>query len=688
MKSDLAEVASNIRPPAATRYRVLFVTPWFPTRDRPFERVFVREHARAVGLTDEVVVLHSMGPDPKMTAAWRMEQELDRALTDGVRTYRIWHRLRAVPGATFVGYVFSIVQAIRRLVAEGFRPDVIHAHIYEAGIPAIVAGKVLGIPVLITEHYSAFPRNLLSWRELLKARTAFALADRVLPVSESLREGIEARGIRARFRVIPNAVNEAFFAGARSRRGRDTEGPIRLLTVGQLKPVKGIPVLLRALALLEQQRTDWRLDVIGDGEELAGYQRLAGDLGIGDKVTFTPSVSKEELAVRMWRAHIFVLASSYETFSVVTAEALASGLPVVATRSGGPAEFIVPGVGILVPPGDAEALSSALHEMLSRYPQYDPEDLSRYARARFSPEVVGRMMHEVYDECAKAAERNPQRRADRRAEWVASIRQRLWLWTAILKQVRGVRLQDIAGLGLSAISDLAACILRHNSDRPPLAKFPLLVALPRWNLRFWVRAGTDDLYHVLPFREEDVHEAIVGCLRLGDIFVDVGANIGYYSLVSAQRVGISGSVVAIEPVEDTARQLRSNVAINAATNVTMVDAAASDDERTSTPISIEGGYFGRATLEGGPESASRRESVRTVTIDTLCQSFASVRLLKIDVEGAEARVLSGARETLRKTDYVVVEANTAIDEIARLLKQHGFAVRRLNFTSHLLAEHR
>lgn len=381
--------------------RVLFVTNWFPRRERPLEGVFVREHARAVQLYDDVVVLHSMGTDPGITRAWRMEQELNRELTGGVLTYRVWHRRHPVPGSTYVRYVMSIIQAIRTLAVEGFRPDVIHAHIYEAGIPSVIAGRLLGIPVLITEHYSVFPRNLLPWKELLKARVAFSLADRVLPVSNSLRAGIEARGLRARFQVIPNAINEAFFEGI-SRPARATAGPIRLLTVGELKPVKGIPILLGALARVARQRTDWHLDVVGDGDERAAYQRLAEDLGIGEKVTFTPYLRPQELAARMRQADVFVLASSYETFSVATAEALASGLPVVATQSGGPAEFVVPGVGILVPPGDAVALSGALIEMLDRHRHYDPDVLSTYARARFGPQVIGRAMHDVYDDCVTA----------------------------------------------------------------------------------------------------------------------------------------------------------------------------------------------------------------------------------------------------------------------------------------------
>jgi glycosyltransferase involved in cell wall biosynthesis len=382
------------------RFSVLFITNWFPRRERVLEGLFVREHARAVQLYDDVVVLHCAGVDRHLGTGWRLEEETDPVLRDGLRVFRLWYGRIPIPRLSYGLHVWRVVQAVRRIAAEGFVPDLIHANIYDSGVPAVVAAWGMHRPVVITEHYSAFPRNLLPWSELLKSRVAFALADRVLPVSESLRAGIEGRGLHARFAVIPNAVNETFFT-KRSHPVR-AAGTIRLLTVGQLKPVKGIPILLQALTHVNRQRTDWHLEIVGDGDERGAYQRLAEDLGIGEKVTFTPHLNTHELAARMRQAHAFVLASSYETFSVVTAEALASGLPVVATRCGGPTEFVVAGVGILVPPGDSLALARALVEMLDRHGFYDPEELSSYARARFSPEVVGRMLHDVYGECVKA----------------------------------------------------------------------------------------------------------------------------------------------------------------------------------------------------------------------------------------------------------------------------------------------
>jgi len=99
----------------------------------------------------------------------------------------------------------------------------------------------------------------------------------------------------------------------------------------------------------------------------------------------------------MQRANLFVLPSLVETFSVPAAEAMACGTPVLSTRCGGPEEFIVEDVGILVPSHDADALFRGLDQMLDNLHLYSRQRISRYARERFAPEVVGAQLHAVYE---------------------------------------------------------------------------------------------------------------------------------------------------------------------------------------------------------------------------------------------------------------------------------------------------
>jgi len=383
------------------RLKVLFITTWYPTKEEPVGGVFVREHAKAVELYDDLIVLHCAGPDPKLSKLWRMQVEMVESLTKGIPTYRIWYRPFPIPKIWYLLHVWAVFKAFRRIVSQGFAPDIIHAHTYDGGVAAVLTGKVYNIPVVVTEHTTAFPRKLVGGLGTFTARFAFESAEMVLPVSKALQKAIEEYGIKANFQVIPNVADTNLFnPGSAPSLESNSK---RLLFVGlfDVSHKKGIPHLLSALAMLREHRDDWHLDLVGDGPPRAEYQRITGKLGLDDKVTFHGLKAKEEIAEFMRQADIFVLPSLFETFAVVAVEALATGLPVLATRCGGPEEFITDDVGLLVPPGDAVALREGLDYMLSHLKRFSCDQISLHAKQRFSPESVGKQLHTVYFSCLK-----------------------------------------------------------------------------------------------------------------------------------------------------------------------------------------------------------------------------------------------------------------------------------------------
>jgi len=378
--------------------RVLFITAWDPVT---LGGVFVQEHAKAAALYDEIAILHCMNPDPKLKALWRLEEETDAGLTQGLPTYRVWHR--AFTNALLRNWAsfYGTLRAYRRIVAQGFRPQVLHAHVYSAAFHAVLIGKLFRLPVVATEHLSEFPRRTLSKRSIRKARFAFRRATLVTPVSESLKRAIESYGIPANFRVVPNVIDTKLFHPGRPARSGDMK---RLLLVCLLdeSDKKGVPDLFHALQSLRQRRDDWHLDIVGDGPGRAKHEQAAIQLGIADQVTFHGIQPRPQVAEFMRRADFLVVPSRFETFSVVAAEALATGTPVLATRCGGPEEFVTDDCGLVIPPGDSHALEKGLEYMLEHAGGYSHEALSRYAAARFSPEQVGKQLHEVYSTCVGA----------------------------------------------------------------------------------------------------------------------------------------------------------------------------------------------------------------------------------------------------------------------------------------------
>jgi len=379
--------------------KILFLPAWFPSEVNPLSGVFIREHARAASLYNDIVVVYAYhSPGRKIKGLY----EASEAIEDGIRTVRVRYRSPSAKGDSSVSRLlrlWSTLSYLRRFMRQGWRPDIIHAHVYSAALPALILGRLYRIPVVITEHWSWFILHKLTWERRLAARFVLNRAKVVLPVSEHLRRQIEAYGIKNDLQIVPNVVNTELFHPSPDQDSE--EGIKRLLLVANLSPEKGIPYLLQALSQIKERRSDFSLDVIGEGAKRAkreDYDQTASNLGLAQIVRFHGAKPKEEVAEFMKSCHFFVQSSLFETFGVVYIEAMACGKPVIATDIPGPNEFINSDVGILVPPKDVNALAEAIDFMLDHYQDYSAEKIATYAREKFSYEAVGKRLDGIYQE--------------------------------------------------------------------------------------------------------------------------------------------------------------------------------------------------------------------------------------------------------------------------------------------------
>jgi glycosyltransferase involved in cell wall biosynthesis len=344
--------------------RVLVLTSSYPTPEAPVAGVFVREHVDAVQPHCDVTVVHLDRSDVRRLEVERFEEGW--RVRYPPRPAAFWHLLAARRGLALAGDY-----------------DVVHAHFFLAGFPAVVFQRR---PVVVSEHWSIFlPEDpaRLGPGGRLAARVAFGRAALVLPVSAALQRAIEAHGIRARFRIVPNVVDTGLFRpGDEPREG--------LLAVGLLYEAKGFDLLLDALARLP----DERLRLVGDGPIRSALEAQAVRLGVADRVLFHGPAPKAEVAALMRQARLVVVPSRFETSGVVAIEALASGTPVVASAVGALSELLDRGGGLLARAGDAEALADGIREVLARPPQMD--EAAERVRERHSPERVGAELVEIY----------------------------------------------------------------------------------------------------------------------------------------------------------------------------------------------------------------------------------------------------------------------------------------------------
>jgi len=284
------------------------------------------------------------------------------------------------------------------------RPDLVHAHTaYPDGASASGVAAAAGCPLVITEHTSGLEELLADPSVREQYVRALDAASRVVAVSERMAATLRAihPAVEDRLRVIPNPVPLDVFVLPPEGEARR---PGELLWVGSRTEAKGMPTLLLAFARVREARPGATLRMIGRASppELDDRLRqMAAELGVAEAVALEPPADRAGVASAMRRADLFIHPSRAETFGMVAVEALASGLPVVATRSGG-VEGVLgtdPGsFGALVPVDDAEALARATIDALERRAAFDPQTLRRHVEERFGPQVFARQLLGLYDE--------------------------------------------------------------------------------------------------------------------------------------------------------------------------------------------------------------------------------------------------------------------------------------------------
>jgi glycosyltransferase involved in cell wall biosynthesis len=374
----------------AVRYavlRILVLTDWFPERPGDAAGSFVRAQALAVARRHEVTVLHTRRP-PSDTARPSLEAAADGPL----RVMRL--RSGRFPSLT-VANLWATVAALRQMRGRHGLPELLHAHETGAGLAAVAAGRMLGLPVVVSEHSSDFATGDVAGTTARFARLVFAAADLICPVSESLRLTLAEGGWKGRYRVVPNIVDtDLFFPPSSPPR----DDPPVILTIATMEPVKGIEELVEGVALLRDRGAEFRAILVGDGSIAQTIAARVDELALGDKLTLTGALRHDELPPYLRRASFLVIPSRWETFSVVLGEAMACGLPVVATAVGALPERVSDATGLLCPPRDPEALAAAMWTMLDRYGMYDRELIAAEVRDRYSPTTVAEEWEAVYAE--------------------------------------------------------------------------------------------------------------------------------------------------------------------------------------------------------------------------------------------------------------------------------------------------
>lgn len=373
--------------------RVLFLPKWYPNPDDPQLGVFLREHAKALSEKLSISLLYAY-PDPGLKESYKIHMDRSQGFTE----LTVHYKARGSKLLRSFRYLRAMLKGWRTLHRSEGMPELLHAHILNR--PALFAYLLrlrYGIPFLISEQWSGFIDGRAEHRSrIARCVTSFLLrkADGVSAVSEQLVRALKERQARIEPWIIPNMTADP---GPPHPIPSD---PVRFFNISDMvDELKGLSNMIEAFHALREEREETvELHIVGGGTDEEKVKRTAEEKGpLGKSVHFYGRMTNEAVHELFPKMSALVVNSLHETFSVVTVEALAHGRPVLASRCGGPEEILnEEGLGFLYPKGRIEATKAAMHRMMDRLGEFEPERLHRFAMEHYGKASVRDRYIELY----------------------------------------------------------------------------------------------------------------------------------------------------------------------------------------------------------------------------------------------------------------------------------------------------
>lgn len=382
---------------------IVIIPAFFQTKKNPTLGSFFAEQARALQKSGHhVSILYCDTYSVKCFGDFLTYDEADVSDMEGITIYRkrFFCPLKHGMEGHRIQFAKGVMALYDKYLADE-TTDIIHAHCCVwAGYAAMELAEKLHIPYVITEHATLFQLHQaeISRRNDACIREAFRRASRLICVSRAFAQLLSK--YRSDIDIVGNVVNCNRFEIADCRKQEEN---FRFLTVCYMVDEamlrkKGIDILLKAWKELIIKLPNVRLTIGGGGQGSKKAVEWCREYGIEDTVEFTGQLGREQVVSHMQACDAFVLPSRYETFGVVYIEAMACGKPVIASKNGGPDDFVKDFNGILVPPEDVKMLTQAMMDMAGRAKEYDAHRIADFVKERFSEHAIADELTQIYHE--------------------------------------------------------------------------------------------------------------------------------------------------------------------------------------------------------------------------------------------------------------------------------------------------
>ena len=374
---------------------ILMFSKWYPNKMDPQFGVFIQKQAQAISAKRDIIVYSSHAhsdPDQKLFS-------LEINHEGKLKEYRMYYRKNSSvisPLLNLLLYLRAWHRTKKIILTENGIPSVAHAYILlRPAILAYLFSLTHRIPFVISEQWSGYTNGKFQARPAIVKQLSkflFRKAKARTAVSRFLKTNMQSLGFAEPIQVIPNVIE------IQKPKIKAEDGKINILVVADLvDEIKNISGTIRAFALALKQTPTLRLRIIGHGIDEINLKQLAVKLEIpGNTIHFDGLKNNAEVYEALWNCDFLVMNSRFETFSLICAEALSCGKPVISSRCGGPEEFIDSSNGILIPVDDTDALTEAILQMSKSYSSYSQDNLRNQASKQFNSESVGNSFDLLY----------------------------------------------------------------------------------------------------------------------------------------------------------------------------------------------------------------------------------------------------------------------------------------------------
>jgi len=375
-------------------YKVLHIPFWYPSEDDPYKASWIKNHIVSLDKFCVNFIYHvEVRTNRKWALRHRKISNTERELIIDIKETK-WFIIEILATILLI-YVLFFVRKINKY-------DVINFHIaYPICTYLHILQRMIKIPVIITEHWSAYHYNfgVSNYNKLRRIKRIFHGDVNLITVSNSLAEDIRKFSDNFALKpvVIPNIVDENIFMCI-NHRVKST----RFFMVGEWKWPKDPFTVIKAFKNLIIDYPDARLRIGGFGPQEKDIKRLIDNLKLYNYINYLGSLQKEEVAAEMNYAMAYIHSSNYETFSVVCAEALCCGTPVISSNVGGIKEFVNKNNGYLVEKSsDEKHWKKVITYFIEHRNLYDRKAIARDARNKFSSHFVGKEYYKVIRDLLK-----------------------------------------------------------------------------------------------------------------------------------------------------------------------------------------------------------------------------------------------------------------------------------------------